>query len=123
MQINSRSSRPASTGRIPLPGAPRRPCERSHRYAVYAQRAMPGRRKPAAVLPLAPYMVASPPHERPTELCPMTTLPASFEILLERIAGALDRLPPPPAPPVDLDAADAFVFFAEDNRLVPVPKV
>jgi uncharacterized protein len=53
----------------------------------------------------------------------MTNLPAPFETLLERIAGALERLAPPPAPPVDLDAADAFVFFAEDNRLVPVPKV
>ncbi len=53
----------------------------------------------------------------------MTNLPASFETLLERIAGALERLAPPPAPPVDLDSADAFVFFAEDNRLVPVPKV
>ena len=53
----------------------------------------------------------------------MTNLPAQFETLLERIAGALERLAPPPAPPVDLAAADAFVFFAEDNRLVPVPKV
>ena len=53
----------------------------------------------------------------------MTNLPAQFETLLERIAAALERLAPPPAPPVDLDAADAFVFFAEDNRLVPVPKV
>jgi uncharacterized protein len=53
----------------------------------------------------------------------MTTLPAQVETLLERIAGALERLAPPPAPPVDLAAADAFVFFAEDNRLLPVPKV
>ena len=52
------------------------------------------------------------------------TLPAApLETLLERIAAALERLAPPPAPPVDLAAADAFVFFAEDNRLVPVPKV
>ena len=48
---------------------------------------------------------------------------ASLETVLERIAAALERLAPPPAPPVDLTAADAFVFFAEDNRLVPVPKV
>jgi len=53
----------------------------------------------------------------------MTNLPANVETLLERIAGALERLAPPPAPPVDLESADAFVFFAEDNRLVPVPKV
>jgi len=53
----------------------------------------------------------------------MTNLPAPYETLLERIAAALERLAPPPAPPVDLDAADAFVFFAEDNRLVPVAKV
>jgi len=52
------------------------------------------------------------------------TLPAApLETLLERIASALERLAPPPAPPVDLNAADAFVFFAEDNRLVPVPQV
>jgi uncharacterized protein len=52
------------------------------------------------------------------------TLPAApLETLLERIAAALERLAPPPAPPVDLTAADAFVFFAEDNRLVPVPQV
>jgi predicted AAA+ superfamily ATPase len=52
------------------------------------------------------------------------TLPAvSLDAVLERIAAALERLAPPPAPPVDLNSADAFVFFAEDNRLVPVPKV
>jgi hypothetical protein len=46
-----------------------------------------------------------------------------LEALLGRIAAALERLAPAPAPPVDLGSADAFVFFAEDNRLVPVPQV
>ena len=46
-----------------------------------------------------------------------------LEQLLDRIAAALERLAPPPAPPVDLGAADAFVFHAEANRLVPVPSV
>jgi uncharacterized protein len=40
--------------------------------------------------------------------------------LLERIAAALERLSPPPAPPVDFDTADAFLFVAEANRLLPV---
>jgi predicted AAA+ superfamily ATPase len=48
---------------------------------------------------------------------------SSVEPLLARIAAALERLAPPPAPPVDLGVADAFVFYAEDNRLVPVPRV
>jgi hypothetical protein len=43
--------------------------------------------------------------------------------LLARIAEALERLSPPPAPPVDLDAADAFVWQAEEHRLVPVAAV
>ncbi len=42
---------------------------------------------------------------------------------LTRIAEALERLSPPPAPTADLDAADAFVWHAGDNRLVPVAKV
>jgi predicted AAA+ superfamily ATPase len=46
-----------------------------------------------------------------------------LEPLLERIAAALERLAPPPAPPVDLAAAEAFVFHAENNRLVPVSSV
>jgi predicted AAA+ superfamily ATPase len=48
---------------------------------------------------------------------------STVEQLLARIAAALDRLAPPPAQPVDLAAADAFVFHAEANRLVPVPSV
>ncbi len=43
--------------------------------------------------------------------------------LLTRIADALDRLAPPPAPVTPIDAADAFVWYAEGARLVPIPKV
>jgi predicted AAA+ superfamily ATPase len=43
--------------------------------------------------------------------------------LLRRIAEALERLAPPPAPPVDFASADAFVWQAEDHRLIPVPAV
>jgi uncharacterized protein len=43
--------------------------------------------------------------------------------LLRRIAEALDRLAPPPAPPVDLAAADAFVWHADRCWLEPVSEV
>jgi len=43
--------------------------------------------------------------------------------LLRRIADALDRLAPPPAPPVDLDAADAFVWHADRSALEPIGEV
>ena len=51
------------------------------------------------------------------------SLDSSLAPLLERIAAALERLTPalPPAP--DFDAADAFVFSAQANRLVPVRRV
>jgi predicted AAA+ superfamily ATPase len=42
---------------------------------------------------------------------------------IDRIAEALDRLAPPPAGANDLDAADAFVWHPESERLHPVPKV
>ncbi|MBP7240894.1 ATP-binding protein [Amaricoccus sp.] len=42
---------------------------------------------------------------------------------LERIAAALERLSPPPAPPPDFDAADAFVWRPDPDRLDPVPQV
>jgi predicted AAA+ superfamily ATPase len=48
---------------------------------------------------------------------------AALEPYLVRIATALERLAPPPAPAADLAAADAFVWHAEDNRLLPVPSV
>jgi uncharacterized protein len=43
--------------------------------------------------------------------------------LLARIAEALERLSPPPAPQPDFSAADAFVWRAETHVLVPVKKV
>jgi hypothetical protein len=43
--------------------------------------------------------------------------------LAKRIADALDRLAPPPAPKTDLAAADAFVWHAEREWLEPVPTV
>jgi hypothetical protein len=43
--------------------------------------------------------------------------------LLRRIAEALERLSPPPAPAPDLTAADAFVWHVAPDRLDPVPQV
>ncbi|MCW2246326.1 putative AAA+ superfamily ATPase [Azospirillum fermentarium] len=43
--------------------------------------------------------------------------------LLARIADALDRLAPPPPAPLDLSAADAFVWHTDPDRLDPVPSV
>jgi uncharacterized protein len=43
--------------------------------------------------------------------------------LLRRIAGALERLAPPPPPEIDFDAADAFVWHPEGRRLAPVRRV
>src|SRR5438552_4560652 len=52
----------------------------------------------------------------------MTDKP-SLEPLLQRIADALDRLAPAPAPKHDLEAADAFVWHAERQWLEPIPTV
>ncbi|MGV4398150.1 hypothetical protein, partial [Pandoraea pneumonica] len=49
----------------------------------------------------------------------MTTDPAA----LERIADALDRLAPPPAPPPSFAAADAYVWHTAPDRLEPVARV
>lgn len=43
--------------------------------------------------------------------------------VLNRIAEALDRLAPPPHPPLTLDGADAFVWEARAGKLRPVQKV
>jgi predicted AAA+ superfamily ATPase len=51
------------------------------------------------------------------------TPPPDRDFLLQRIAEALERLAPRPAPPVDLTLADAFSWHAESDRLVPVPAV
>ncbi|MBS0562748.1 MAG: AAA family ATPase, partial [Proteobacteria bacterium] len=40
-----------------------------------------------------------------------------------RIAEALERLAPPAPPPLDLTAADAFVWHPAGHRLAPVPRV
>jgi predicted AAA+ superfamily ATPase len=50
---------------------------------------------------------------------PPTLQPA----LLERIADALERLAPPAPTRIALDAADAFVWHAEGQRLSPVAEV
>lgn len=50
-------------------------------------------------------------------------IPADGEEALRRIAEALERIAPPPARIPDLDAADAFVWQAAPDRLVPVPDV
>ena len=42
---------------------------------------------------------------------------------LERIAAALERISPPGAALPDFAAADAYMWAAEPDRLVPVPKV
>jgi uncharacterized protein len=48
---------------------------------------------------------------------------ASQTDLLTRIAAALERIAPPPPPPLDLTAADAFVWQPAPPRLNPVPTV
>ena len=47
----------------------------------------------------------------------------SSHLLLDRIATALERLAPPPPPPVTLDAADGFVWHADQNSLAPVARI
>jgi predicted AAA+ superfamily ATPase len=42
---------------------------------------------------------------------------------VRRIADALDRMAPPPAPAIDLTKADAFVWHADRDWLEPVPRV
>ena len=50
------------------------------------------------------------------------TIPDTLLPLLERIAAALERAAPPARAPVDLAAADAFLWGPE-RRLIPVPRV
>ncbi len=53
----------------------------------------------------------------------MTDADPGTAAALERIAAALERLRPPPATLPDLDAAEAFVWQAEPDALVPVPRI
>ncbi len=43
--------------------------------------------------------------------------------ILERIAGALERLAPPPVPESDIDAADAFIWHSAERWLEPIIKI
>ena len=53
------------------------------------------------------------------------TDPSSAELaaLLSRIAGALERIAPAPAASPDFEAADAFVWHADEKRLAPILNV
>ena len=53
----------------------------------------------------------------------MTKTDKDTNVLLARIAGALERLAPPAPEPADLDAADAFTWQPEQERLVAVAQV
>jgi uncharacterized protein len=53
----------------------------------------------------------------------VTTTDRDFLPLLHRIADALERLGPPSAPQIDLDAGDAFVWHADPGWLEPVHQV
>ena len=50
-------------------------------------------------------------------------LPTDSVHELRRIADALERMTPQPAPVPDFDAADAFVWQGEAATLTPVPEV
>ena len=63
-------------------------------------------------------MTATPPADPAVD--PATL--AAFLPVLERIAAALERAAPAPRAPVDLTAADAFLWGPE-RRLIPVPRV
>jgi len=47
----------------------------------------------------------------------------SLITLATRIAEALERLAPPPTPPLDLDSADAFVWHPSPAHLAPVTRI
>lgn len=49
--------------------------------------------------------------------------PQMSEALLTRIAEALERMEPAPAPAGDFSEVDAFIWHMDPNRFVPVPKV
>jgi predicted AAA+ superfamily ATPase len=49
--------------------------------------------------------------------------PVASDQTLNRIAAALERLSPAPAPALDFKAADAFIWQADGHKLTPVPRV
>jgi predicted AAA+ superfamily ATPase len=53
----------------------------------------------------------------------MTETPSELLPTLRRIAEALERIAPDRSTPIDLWAADAFVWQAESGSLMPVPSV
>ncbi|WP_088343718.1 MULTISPECIES: ATP-binding protein [Rhodomicrobium] len=63
-----------------------------------------------------------PARDNPQAERPTTADPASLE-LLQRIAGALERLAPPAPETPDFEAADAFIWQADRERFLPVAKV
>ncbi len=55
---------------------------------------------------------------------PMTQISSLLDpAVLERIAGALERLSPPAEPKADFQAADCFVWTPETLTLEPVARV
>lgn len=62
-------------------------------------------------------------HRRPPLRALHMTSSSETANLLTRIAEALERLAPPPPSDASLEAADAFVWNAEEGRLDPVPEV
>ncbi len=48
---------------------------------------------------------------------------ADLGAAVHRIAEALERLAPPSPPPPDFNAADAFIWHADEGRLAPVARV
>ncbi|MCC7429165.1 MAG: ATP-binding protein [Alphaproteobacteria bacterium] len=70
---------------------------------------------------------ATPKRRSAAKLARATTRPPlaapGTDALLRRIAEALERLAPPPPGRTDLDTADAFIWSAERQALLPVPSV
>ncbi len=53
----------------------------------------------------------------------MSEIQPEIQVLLERVATALERLAPPATRAQNLDTADAFIWHAEGDVLEPVPVV
>src|SRR5690606_28224112 len=80
-------------------------------------------------VPAPPPQPAIPLSHGRASIRPVNPFPAMSKLdpdviaLLERIAAALERSAPAPAPPFDASAADAFVWQPAPPRLHPVPRV